>query len=225
MSQIADHPLKVSDPELDLAARSFWEQDFEQREKAFARLRNERPVSYSRPYESTLLPPDENTPGFWSVTKAADCRYVSRNAELFCSGKGVLMEDMPEIVITATASFLVMDGEDHRRMRGVVEQAFTRRNVKKIADWVAQIARERLDEIIDLGEGDFLVQTAITRPSGPALNYEWRVREGSNGIKIVDVIVEGVSLLVTQRSDFTSVAGQNGIDGLIATLRNKVAAL
>lgn len=155
MSQIAEHPLKVSDPELDLAARSFWEQDFEQREKAFARLRNERPVSYSRPYESTLLPPDENTPGFWSVTKAADCRYVSRNAELFCSGKGVLMEDMPEIVITATASFLVMDGEDHRRMRGVVEQAFTRRNVKKIADWVAQIARERLDEIIDLGEGDF----------------------------------------------------------------------
>src|SRR5262249_1326660 len=136
MSKIADHPVTITDPELDLAARSFWEQDFEQREKAFARLRNERPVSYSRPYESTLLPPDENIPGFWSVTKAADCRHVSRNAELFCSGKGVLMEDMPEIVITATASFLVMDGEDHRKMRGVVEQAFTRRNIKKIADWV-----------------------------------------------------------------------------------------
>jgi cytochrome P450 len=155
MSSVADHPLKITDPELDLAARSFWEQDFEQRDKAFARLRNERPISYSRPYESTLLPPDENTPGFWSVTKHEDCRYVSRNAQLFCSGKGVLMEDMPEIVITATASFLVMDAEDHRKMRGVVEQAFTPRNVRKIQDWVAQIARERLDEIIDLGEGDF----------------------------------------------------------------------
>jgi cytochrome P450 len=160
MSKIADHPLKITDPELDLAARSFWEQDFEQRDKAFARLRNERPVSYSRPYESTLLVPDENTPGFWSVTKAADCRYVSRNKELFCSGLGVLMEDMPIDAIRATASFLVMDAEDHRRLRGVIEQAFTRRNIRKLADWVAQTARERLDEIIDRGECDFADQYA-----------------------------------------------------------------
>jgi phospholipid transport system substrate-binding protein len=73
----------------------------------------------------------------------------------------------------------------------------------------------------DLGEGDYLVQTAITRPSAPALNYEWRVRDSGNSTKIVDVIVEGVSLLVTHRSDFTSVASQNGIDGLIASLRDK----
>lgn len=145
----------ITDPELDLAARSFWEQDFEQRDKAFARLRTEQPVSYSRPYESTLLPPDENTPGFWSVTKAADCRHVSRSKELFCSGLGVLMEDMPIDAIRATASFLVMDGEDHRRLRGLIQQAFTARNIRKLADWVAQTARERLDEIIDRGEGDF----------------------------------------------------------------------
>ncbi|KAA1249925.1 cytochrome P450 [Mycobacterium simiae] len=155
MTRIAEHPLMITDPELDLAARSFWEQDFEQRDKAFARLRTERPVSYSRPYESTLLPPDENTPGFWSVTKAADCRHVSRSKELFCSGLGVLMEDMPIAAIRATASFLVMDGEDHRRLRGLIQQAFTVRNIRKLADWVAQTARERLDEIIDRGEGDF----------------------------------------------------------------------
>jgi phospholipid transport system substrate-binding protein len=108
--------------------------------------------------------------------------------------------------------------------------------LKVFTDFVSKSYSRRLAEeasvndfnitnIRDLGEGDYLVQTAITRPSGPALNYEWRVREGGNGVKIVDVIVEGVSLLVTQRSDFTSVAGQSGIDGLIATLRNKVAAL
>ncbi|WP_205877004.1 cytochrome P450 [Mycobacterium camsae] len=155
MTRIAEHPLMITDPELDLAARSFWEQDFEQRDKAFARLRTEQPVCYSRPYESTLLPPDENTPGFWSVTKAADCRHVSRSKELFCSGLGVLMEDMPIDAIRATASFLVMDGEDHRRLRGLIQQAFTLRNIRKLADWVAQTARERLDEIIDRGEGDF----------------------------------------------------------------------
>ena len=155
MSISADHPLRITEPELDLAARSFWEQDFETRDKAFARLRNERPISYSRPYESTLLPPVEDTPGFWSVVKAADCRHVSRNKELFCSGLGVLMEDMPAPVIQKTASFLVMDGEQHRKLRGLVEGTLTRRRIKQMADWVAQVARERLDEIIDLGEGDF----------------------------------------------------------------------
>jgi cytochrome P450 len=155
MSTIAQHPHLITDPELDLAARSFWAQDFEKREQAFARLRREAPVSYHRPYESTLLPPDENTPGFWSVVRAADCREVSRNSELFCSGQGVLMEDMPLIVLQATASFLVLDAEEHRNIRGIISQAFTARRVKKMEDWVTEEVRRRLDEIIDRGEGDF----------------------------------------------------------------------
>lgn len=154
MTAFADHPT-ITDPDLDLSARSFWERDFETRDKAFAHFRSENPVPYHRPYESTLLPPTDDTPGFWSVTRHEDCRYVSRNPQLFCSGKGVLMEDMPEIVITATASFLVMDGEDHRKLRGIVESAFTPRNVKKLSEWIDQQARERLDEIIDRGEGDW----------------------------------------------------------------------
>ncbi|MDO0976383.1 cytochrome P450 [Mycolicibacterium frederiksbergense] len=154
MTSTAQHPV-ITDPALDLSARSFWSRNFEERDKAFAHFRTENPVPYHRAFESTLLPPDENTPGFWSVTRHEDCRFVSRNPKLFCSGKGVLMEDMPEIVLTATASFLVMDGEDHRKMRGVVEKAFTPRNVRKISEWIAQHARERLDEIIERGEGNF----------------------------------------------------------------------
>lgn len=108
--------------------------------------------------------------------------------------------------------------------------------LKVFTDFVAKSYSRRLAEeatvtgfnitnLRDLGENDYLVQTAITRPSGAPLNYEWRVRDGGGGAKIVDVIVEGVSLLVTQRSDFTSVAGQNGIDGLIKNLREKTANL
>ncbi len=76
----------------------------------------------------------------------------------------------------------------------------------------------------DLGENDYLVQTTITRPNAPALNYEWRVRQGESGVKIVDVIVEGVSLLVTQRSDYTSVMQRNGIEGLTRSLQEKAAS-
>ncbi len=57
MSSIAEHPSIVSDPDLDLSSRSFWAQDFEERDKAFSRLRSQPSLSYHRPYESTLLPP------------------------------------------------------------------------------------------------------------------------------------------------------------------------
>lgn len=108
--------------------------------------------------------------------------------------------------------------------------------LKVFTDFVAKSYSRRLAEeatvsgfnitgLRDLGEGDYLVQTAITRPSAAPLNYEWRVRDSGGGVKIVDVVVEGVSLLVTQRSDFTSLAGQSGIDGLIASLRDKAAAI
>jgi phospholipid transport system substrate-binding protein len=108
--------------------------------------------------------------------------------------------------------------------------------LKVFADFVAKSYSRRLAEeasidgfnitnLRDLGDGDAMVQTAITRPSGAPLNYEWRVRDANGTVKIVDVVVEGVSLIVTQRSDFTSVAGQNGIDGLITSLRNKAAAI
>ena len=89
------------------------------------------------------------------MTTHKDCRYVSRTPQQFCSGRGVLMEDMPEVVINATASFLVLDGEEHRKIRGVVEQAFSPRNVRKLTEWIDQHARDRLDEIIDRGEGNF----------------------------------------------------------------------
>lgn len=155
MSSVAEHPYRVTDPSLDLAARSFWAQDFETRDKAFARLRSEHPVSYQRPYESTLLPPTDTTPGFWSVVRAEDVRYVSRNPGLFCSGQGVLMEDMPIEALARTSSFLSLDADDHKRLRNIVQSAFTPRNIKKMESWVNDHVQHRLDEIIGLGEGDF----------------------------------------------------------------------
>jgi cytochrome P450 len=141
---------------VDLAARSFWAKPFAERERHFAILRAEAPVVYSRPYESTMLPPDEDTPGFWSVTKFEDCREVSRDVSRFISGEGTLMEQYPEVVRVGVASFLMMDGEEHRALRGVVSTAFTPRNVRQIEDWIHQHAVELVDEMLaGSGQGDF----------------------------------------------------------------------
>ena len=72
------------------------------------------------------------------------------------------------------------------------------------------------------GKGDALVLTEISRPSGPPLKAGWRVRNGKGGLKILDVIVEGVSMAATQRSEFQAVIQNHGLDGLIEMLRLKV---
>lgn len=75
------------------------------------------------------------------------------------------------------------------------------------------------------GDRDTMVQTQIIRPSGPPVQVEWRVRQQAEGrFKIIDVVVEGVSMGVTQRSEFASVVeSRGGVAGLIDALRSRVS--
>lgn len=60
---------------------------------------------------------------------------------------------------------------------------------------------------------DAIVQSQIVQPgAGPPLNVDWRVRSTNGTMKIVDVIVEGVSMSQTQRSEFGSVLSRAGGD-------------
>jgi phospholipid transport system substrate-binding protein len=75
----------------------------------------------------------------------------------------------------------------------------------------------------NLGTKDVLVSTRISRPTGPPINAGWRVREMKYGHKILDVMVAGVSMVVTQRSEFRAVIRRQGVSGLIETLRLQVS--
>ncbi len=69
---------------------------------------------------------------------------------------------------------------------------------------------------------DTIVNSLLKQKDGsPDVLVDWRVRYKNGSYKIVDVIVEGVSMSVTQRSDFSSVIQQGGgnIDALLDTLR------
>lgn len=72
------------------------------------------------------------------------------------------------------------------------------------------------------GRNDVMVRTRILG-EGPPLNVDWRVRlSGSDGPRIIDIAVEGVSLSVTQRQEFSAIIERNGgrIDALLEALRN-----
>jgi phospholipid transport system substrate-binding protein len=59
------------------------------------------------------------------------------------------------------------------------------------------------------------------------IEVQWRVHKVQEGLKIVDVVVEGVSLIVTQRSEFASILQHNGgsVSNLTQLLRDKIQEL
>lgn len=73
------------------------------------------------------------------------------------------------------------------------------------------------------GKKDALVRTLIYSPDRPPLHVDWRIREKKGGdLVAIDVIVESVSLIVTQRAEFGSVVERQGIDGLLNELRRRI---
>lgn len=75
----------------------------------------------------------------------------------------------------------------------------------------------------DVSKRDVLVNSRVLPPSSPPLRVDWRLRRRAEEPVIIDLIVEGVSLLVTQRSEFAAVVEHVGMDGLISELRSRVA--
>ena len=72
--------------------------------------------------------------------------------------------------------------------------------------------------------GATVVHSKIDMPSSEDIRVDWRLRAADGGFAIVDIVVEGVSMAVTQRSEFASVIqGRGGIAGLLDALRAKNA--
>lgn len=70
---------------------------------------------------------------------------------------------------------------------------------------------------------DTIVRTEFHGPRIPTLNVDWRIRGDTGNYKVVDIIVEGVSLVIIQRDQFASVIRRTGgnVEGLLAKLRER----
>jgi phospholipid transport system substrate-binding protein len=73
---------------------------------------------------------------------------------------------------------------------------------------------------------DELVGTIINRPNSPPANVQWVVDSSTGSPKIVDVVAEGTSLRLTQRSDYASYLERHGNDigQLLAALHRQLAS-
>jgi cytochrome P450 len=132
---------------IPLSSLEFWTSTAEEREEAFAVLRRDRPVSWHPPFEGALMPHDDD-PGYWAVVGHADVVQVSRTPEVFCSGQGVMLENVPEALLEAATSFLAMDAPRHTMLRRLVSSAFTPRQVARIEDQIRHQATSIVDDFV-----------------------------------------------------------------------------
>ena len=70
------------------------------------------------------------------------------------------------------------------------------------------------------GDGISVVSSKLTQTEGDPLVLQWDVRDGGQGPRIVDVRVEGVSMIVTRRAEYNSFIQAHGgrVEPLISEL-------
>ncbi len=92
-----------------------------------------------------------------------------------------------------------------------------------------QLDRYSGEEVEVLGErseprGDMSVQTELIRPTGDRISVEYRLRQYDGNWRIIDVTIEGVSLVGSFRSQFREVLKDGGPQALLEQLREKNAS-
>lgn len=69
------------------------------------------------------------------------------------------------------------------------------------------------------------VMTQISRPNGQIISIDWKLYQDKDSFLIYDVIIEDISMSITQRTEYSSIIHKQGgrIQGLIDILRRKIA--
>lgn len=68
-----------------------------------------------------------------------------------------------------------------------------------------------------------IVKSIVRRPGKPPLRVDWLVRHSPEGHRVIDIVVEGISMAITQRAEFAAIIQRNGgdVESLLAALRSR----
>jgi len=104
-------------------------------------------------------------------------------------------------------------------------EAFDKHIVKVYASQLGVYSNQLfiIDKAYKKGKKDTIVSSHIEHETAPPLRIDWRLRNRGQGTKIIDIAIEGVSLLATKRADFGASIKKGGLHALIIDLETKNA--
>lgn len=148
--------------EIDLSdLEGFWTMPEEVREGAFLTLREQDPIRFFDEPELQTVP---RGPGYYALTRHEDVVEASRQPDLFCSGQGSNIGDLPPDFLEFLGSMINMDDPKHARLRRIVSRGFTPRKLAEVEADVDRAASEVIDDIIERGSCDFVTEIAALLP-------------------------------------------------------------
>ena len=145
----------------NVSSFAFWSQPASVRAPTFAELRRSAPVSFQEPSDFGMVPSER---GFWALTRHEEVVHVSRRADVFRSGQGVGLGDVPIDLLELNASFLVMDPPRHTALRRVVSGAFTPKQVALLQAGIEEKAGRIVDEFVERGGGEVVQDLSSKLP-------------------------------------------------------------
>ena len=82
-----------------------------------------------------------------------------------------------------------------------------------------------LGKVTTRPNGVTVVDSRLNQSNGQPIKIEWEVRDVGGAPRITDVKIEGVSMVITRRTDFTSYIQNNGgkVEALIQELESRAA--
>jgi cytochrome P450 len=126
---------------------------------AFRKLRERAPVAW-HPYK--------DGPGFLALTGYDEVVAVSRDSVTWSSETDAVYFDVPgpdDFADMRGVMMLTMDPPRHTKLRALVNKGFTPRQVAKLNERIADMARDVVDKVIEKGECDFVKDVAGALPS------------------------------------------------------------
>ncbi len=104
---------------------------------------------------------------------------------------------------------------------------------KLLEDYLSGLYARRFEDLAGLqitvdGVRDFegwsMVYTTATRTGGAPVLLDWRVDGKDGAYAITDLVIEGVSMVIVQREEFSAIVLESGgLDGLLLKLRSRIA--
>ncbi len=134
--------------EINISAKAFWSTTADEREKTFAMLRGERPITWQPPLEDNLLPVADDY-GYWAVTTHRHLVEVTKRPDDFLSGPGIVGDNMPTEMLEAAQSIIAMDAPRHTKLRRLMSAAFTPKQMRRIEDRIKANATKVVDNLIE----------------------------------------------------------------------------